>query len=91
MTTRRQEIIALLHENAISAQDLANFYKVELWEIIEDLEHIKLTIKHKLKIIPAKCNHCGFVFKERSKIKKPSKCPKCKYEDIKPALFKIKE
>ncbi len=87
--TRRQEIIKILEKEQISAQDLANQYKVELWEIVEDLEHIKKTVKQRLKVHPAQCKMCGFLFKERSKIKRPSKCPRCRHERIEAALFKI--
>lgn len=87
--TRRQEIIKILKKKQTSAQDLANYFKVELKEIIEDLEHIKLTVKDKLKIFPAQCKMCGFLFKERSRIKRPSKCPRCRHERIEAALFRI--
>ncbi len=88
--TRREDIIEILSERAESAHKLANHYKVELWEILEDLEHISKSVKpRKLKQIPARCKHCGFVFKERSKVKKPSRCPSCKSERIQAQLFRI--
>lgn len=87
--TRREEIIQILSKEKRSAQDLANHYKVELKEIIEDLEHIKKTVKDRLKISPAQCKMYGFAFRERSRIKRPSKCPRCKHERIEAALFKI--
>ena len=88
--TRREEITERLSKEAESAHQLANYYKVELKEILEDLEHIAISIKpRKLKQIPAKCKHCNFVFEERSRIKKPSRCPRCKSERIQAQLFKI--
>lgn len=88
---RREEIIGLLSKEPHSAQQLANYYKVELPEILEDLEHIKFSIRpRKLEMIPAQCKSCGFLFKERSRIKKPSKCPRCKNERIMAPLFTIK-
>ena len=86
--TRRQEIIKLLQEDKFSAQTLANMFKVELKEIIDDLFHISNS--EKLKREPAYCKKCGFVFRERSRIKAPSRCPKCKMEWIEPCLFFIK-
>jgi len=38
----------------------------------------------------AQCKKCEFKFEERSKIRKPSKCPKCKSEWIMAPLFSIK-
>jgi hypothetical protein len=88
--TRRQEIIKILSKEEKTAQELANLFKIELKFILEDLEHIRRTVKpRKLVMKPAFCKSCGFVFKERSKISKPSRCPRCKKEWIQAALFKI--
>ena len=90
--TRRQEIIEILSKEEKTAQDLANLFKVELFEILVDLKHIKYSIKpKKLSTKPAQCKKCGFIFKERSKIKKPSRCPSCKSEWIMAPLFKINQ
>ena len=88
--TRREQIIEVLAKEEKSAQQLANDFKVELLEILEDLKHIKHSVKpRKLKIKPAQCRKCGFKFEERSKVKKPGRCPKCKSEWIMAPLFKI--
>ncbi|MBU90294.1 transcriptional regulator [Candidatus Woesearchaeota archaeon] len=88
--TRREKIIEILIKEEKSAQQLANDFKVELFEILKDLEHIKYSIRpKKLLQKPAQCKKCGFKFKERSKIKKPSKCPKCKSEWIMAPLFRV--
>lgn len=88
--TRREQIIEILSKEERSAQQLANEFKVELFEILEDLKHIKYSIKpKKLKIQPAQCKKCGFKFEERGKIKRPSKCPMCHSEWIMAPLFRI--
>ncbi len=87
--TRRQEIIAILTEQKITLQELANKYKVEMADLAEDIVHIRFSFKDKFRMHPAICNYCGFVYREREKVKKPTKCPKCKHEDIVPPLFWI--
>ena len=88
--TRRQQIIEILQQNKQTAQQLANYFQTELKEIIEDLQHIEKSIKpKKLKTKHAYCKKCNFVFKERSKISKPSKCPRCKGEWIEAQMFYI--
>ena len=88
--TRREEIIEILSKGEESAQQLANDFKVELFEILEDLKHIKYSVKpRKLLQRPAQCKKCGFSFEERSKIRKPSRCPKCKSEWIIAPLFRV--
>lgn len=90
--TRREEIFEILKKEKKSAQSIANHFEVELFWIIEDLEHLKKSIHPlKLKMQPSFCKKCGFIFKERSKIKAPSKCPKCKSEWIQAPLFSIEK
>ena len=89
--TRREEIIEILGKEEKSAQELANQFRVELFEILEDLKHIKYSIRPgNLLMKPAQCKKCGFKFEERSRVKKPSKCPRCKDERIIASLFSIK-
>lgn len=88
--TRREQIIGLLEKGEMSAQQLANYFRVELREILDDLDHVAKSITpRKLDSRPAYCKNCGFVFKERNKIKKPSKCPECRCERIEARLFRI--
>ena len=90
MLTRRQEIIEMLEKRPMSVSQLANMYKMKVEELLEDFPYIKKTIHpKKLKIIPAVCKDCGFVFKERTKLRAPSNCPRCKNEWIDEPLFKI--
>jgi predicted Zn-ribbon and HTH transcriptional regulator len=54
--------------------------------LIEDLKKVALSLKaegYRIRIIPATCIACGYVFKDKSEdIKIPSRCPKCKNERI---------
>ncbi|MBI2124529.1 transcriptional regulator, partial [Candidatus Pacearchaeota archaeon] len=86
----RQDIIRILEKQETTAQYLANIFETTLKEILEDLEHIEKSIKpKKLKEVPAYCKSCNFMFKEREKISKPSKCPRCRSEWIEAQMFYI--
>ena len=88
--TRREQIIDTLSREEKSAQQLVNDFKVEMFEILEDLKHIKYSIRpRKLLMKPSQCKKCGFVFEERSEVKKPSRCPRCKSEWIMAPLFRV--
>ena len=88
--TRRQQIIEILEKQKSTAQHLTNIFETTLKDILEDLEHIGKSIKpKKLKTIPAYCKSCNFVFKERDRVSKPSKCPRCKSEWIEAQIFWI--
>ena len=90
--TRREQIIEILSKEEKSAQLLANDFRIDLFEILDDLKHIKYSIKPRKSLMkPAQCRKCAFIFKERSRVKKPSKCPRSKSEWIMAPLFRIKK
>jgi len=91
LATDRERIEELLKQEALSAREIAKRLDITVNEVLEDLRHVRKSTQSpfKFKIIPSRCNHCGFTFKERSKVKTPSKCPKCKSESIAEAMFKI--
>lgn len=63
--------------------------------VYEALIHIAKTVRRKtrggyeLVMTPPVCMRCGYVFRDLKKPRKPSKCPHCKSERIKPPAFKI--
>ncbi len=92
--TIRREILEILKEKALSIKDISKIVKIPEKTVAGHLEHISKTITHKglsLKIIPALCLHCGFIFKKRDKMGKPGKCPVCKSEHIREPLYKIEK
>jgi len=91
--TRRKEMIELLNKEMYSVSHLARHFKCTISEIIEDLNHITQSMLSKNKRLRSKppiCNHCGFIFKERKRLSRPTKCPKCKSEYITEPYFFIK-
>jgi predicted Zn-ribbon and HTH transcriptional regulator len=89
--TRREEIFEILKKEKMSAQVIANLFKVELTEILDDLQHLARSVRpaFELRMIPAYCKKCEFVFRERNKVKAPTKCPRCRSEWIQAPLFFI--
>jgi len=92
MLTRREEIIKILKSNSMTIQELADYFDVSYSRIIEDIESIRKTIRtHSMRffVAPAECLNCGFVFRDRSRVDDPKKCPKCHSERIAPQKFRI--
>ncbi len=91
--TRREDIYDILKHEKRTAQELANIFKIELSEIVDDLKHLARSVRpvFDLKMHPARCRNCEFVFMERVKVKAPTKCPKCKSEWIQAPLFFIEK
>lgn len=89
--TRRQQIAELLKQRSYSAKSLADIFGVAVKDIVEDLNHISLSVRpqQKLKVEPASCRSCGFAFKDRGRLNKPSRCPKCNSEWIEEQKFRV--
>lgn len=86
--TIRQGIIKLIENNPLAAIEISKEIGVSEKDINYHLEQIgKSGI---LSIIPSRCAHCEFVFKDRTRSKKPGKCPSCKSTRIYPPLFTVK-
>ena len=91
--TVRQHIMQLLAGQRYSARDLAYSLRVPERQVEEHLEHIARTVardrSRKLIREPAACEQCGFVFRSRSRITRPSRCPVCRSERISAPRYQI--
>lgn len=85
--TIRKEITNILKNQKQTAKNLSKALGVSEKEVYYHLEFIEKS--ENLKIEPSVCKSCGFVFKKREKLKKPSKCPICKKQYITEPLFYI--
>ncbi len=90
--TLRHQIIFLLEEYLLSAREISHILRIPEKDVSQHLDHIKKSF-HKtgreLVVMPAECEQCGFVFKKRTRLAKPGKCPMCHSTLIKPPLFSI--
>ncbi len=80
-------------DSPLSAKDIAFELGLESERLVyEELKHVAKTVKRMgmtLYIEPAYCKKCGYVFKD-GRIRKPSKCPKCKSQWIEAPRFIIR-
>lgn len=93
MGTIREDIIELLLQKELDAREISGQVGVSEKDVTEHLNHISRSLANrglKLIITPAQCYACGYTFKDRSRPKKPGKCPKCRSEHIDPPRFSIK-
>lgn len=92
--TVRHAIMALLAGEPVSAQDISQEVKIPEREVYGHLENIRRTLRttgRHLRVIPAECGQCGFVFHKRERFTKPGKCPVCRDGHISEPLFFIGE
>lgn len=92
MVTLRQKMIGLLREEELDAHDLSRILSIREKEVYEHLPHIAKTLEaagERLIVHPYECQTCGYVFKDRSRLNRPSKCPRCKEGSIRMATYEV--
>ncbi|MGD8290762.1 MAG: transcriptional regulator [Desulfobacterales bacterium] len=91
MPTIRQKIIQLLRLREMDARQLSAEIGIREKEVAEHLPFIFKSLAargEKLKIRPAECLSCGYVFKNRRRFTRPGRCPRCKKTHLlSPAFF----
>ncbi|MBC8433531.1 MAG: transcriptional regulator, partial [Desulfobacterales bacterium] len=83
MQTIRKQMIGLLEKEEMSAREISQAVQIREKEVYEHLAHIGRTVntkRKKLVITPSQCLECGYVFKNRKRYTRPSRCPHCKNE-----------
>jgi predicted Zn-ribbon and HTH transcriptional regulator len=79
---------ALLARQPMGARDLAAELGLREKEVVEHLEHLRRS-HVALVVTPASCGECGFVFRKRDRLSRPSRCPMCRSEQINEPLFEV--
>lgn len=85
-------MVEMLTGRRITAKDISEELRIPERDVYEHLEHIRKTISKGslvLAVEPAVCEHCGFVFTKREKLKTPGRCPLCRSESIRQAVFSV--
>lgn len=84
--TVRQRMIALLTNTRLSSYQLAHVLGIPERQVEEHLPHIVKSLAHdrsrRFVLEPSACSDCGFVFRDRRKLTRPSRCPSCRGEGI---------
>ena len=92
MPTIRQEIINLLSKYEMDARELSQELGVREKEVYDHLAHVGRSVKaekKKLIIHPSRCLQCGFVFEDRKRFTRPSRCPKCRQTHLQSPRYRI--
>ncbi len=91
--TVRQQLMQLLTGTQHSSQDLAALIGAPERQIEEHLAHVVRSLaKDKTRrflLEPSRCHDCGFVFRDRTRLTTPGRCPACHSEAIAPPRFGI--
>jgi len=84
--TPRQRIIDVITDTRLSSYQLAQILGIRERQVEEHLTHVVKTISHDKKrrfiLDPAFCQDCDFIFRDRRRLTRPSRCPQCRSEAI---------
>ncbi len=90
--TVRLELRQILRERPLTARELSARVRISEKEVAGHLEHLARSLRQsgdRLRVDPTTCLACGFVFKDRTRLTKPSRCPECKSQRLAPCRFVI--
>ena len=84
--TPRQRIIDLITGTRLSSHQLAQMLGISERQVEEHLGHVVKTEAkdpaRRFILEPSGCPDCGFLFRDRTKLTRPGRCPKCRGEGI---------
>ena len=92
MKTIRQQIMILLCEEEMSAREISRATGIREKEVYEHLSHIARSAAgqgKKLIVGPFSCLSCGYVFQDRKRFNRPSRCPQCKGSHMEEPMYRI--
>jgi predicted Zn-ribbon and HTH transcriptional regulator len=88
----RRRIIALLCEQEMDARELSQELGLKEKEIYEHLVHVERSVaasRGRFVITPSQCLLCGYVFEDRRRLTRPSRCPQCRRSKLQNPSFRI--
>jgi transcriptional regulator len=84
--TARQRMAELLTGARLSSYQLAQLLGISERQVEDHLMHVVKTVArddHRRFVLePSACQDCGFDFRDRTKLTRPSRCPCCRSESI---------
>ena len=92
MPTLRQKIIDLLADREMDARELSREVGIKEKEVYEHLAHIQRSLAakgSKLTIRPSECLSCGYVFKDRRRLTRAGRCPRCRESHLTNPVYRI--
>ena len=93
--TPRRRLIELLTGTLLSSYQLAQLMGIPERQVEEHVAHIVKTIardrSRTFVLEPSECRDCAFAFRERTKLTRPGRCPRCRSEAITSPRYGIRE
>ena len=90
--TLRRRIIALLSDQEMDARELSQELGIKEKEVYQHLVYVERSVtaaKSSFILTPSQCLLCGYVFENRRRLTRPSRCPRCKRSKLQNPSFRI--
>jgi predicted Zn-ribbon and HTH transcriptional regulator len=91
--TVRQRIMDLITDAFCSSRQLAELTGISERQVEDHLSHIVKSVardhSRRFLLQSSACHKCGFMFRKRTRLTRPSRCPACRSESISPPSYKI--
>ena len=90
--TPRQAIRRWLAAAPQTAHELSALVHLPEKEVVPHLEHLARSLRgagKRLEIEPARCRDCGYVFRDRRRLGRPSACPRCRSQHLSAPVFRV--
>jgi predicted Zn-ribbon and HTH transcriptional regulator len=90
--TVRAALRQALRAGLRTARELSGAVGVPEKQVTLHLEHLARSLKaagERLRIEPARCQDCGFTFRKRDRLSRPSRCPVCRSERLDAPRFAL--
>jgi predicted Zn-ribbon and HTH transcriptional regulator len=91
MSTPRQAMKELLAEQPRSSLELSQLLSLSEKVVLDHLVHLARAPGPgmRFRITPAVCKNCGFEFRKRDRLTRPSRCPLCQHQSISRPRFAL--
>jgi len=90
--TVRAALRQALRTGPLTARELSGRVGIPEKQVAGHLEHLGRSLRatgERLHVEPARCRECGFVFRKRDRLSRPSRCPVCRSEHLDAPRFSI--
>jgi predicted Zn-ribbon and HTH transcriptional regulator len=90
--TVRAALRLALRAGPRTARELSGAVGVPEKQVAAHLEHLARSLKaagERLRVEPARCQDCGFTFRKRDRLSRPSRCPVCRSERLDAPRFAV--
>jgi len=88
----RQRITELLEEREMGARELSVALGIPEKEVYAHLPHVARSAggrNRRFLVTPAQCRTCGYLFRERRRLTRPGRCPRCKRSYLRGPVYRI--